>query len=94
MVPIQEFNAALTQLDHQSAGWYRARHGDICRMCVESTVSRHFLLTMLGYQMRMARTGEDFTLPLVLLAGTMLQTGYAIGRKHAEAEILEGWMRL
>jgi len=29
-----------------------------------------------------------------LLAGTMLQTGYAIGRRHAEAEVLEGWMRL
>jgi urease accessory protein UreE len=24
----------------------------------------------------------------------MLQTGYTIGRRHAEAEVLEGWMRL
>jgi urease accessory protein UreE len=31
---------------------------------------------------------------LVLVGATMLQMGYAMGRRHAEAEILEGWMRL
>ena len=40
------------------------------------------------------KTGGDTAIPLVLLAGTMLRTGYAIGRRHAEAEVLEGWLRL
>jgi hypothetical protein len=94
MIPIHEFNAALTDLEFQSPQWYRARYGETCQICVESTASRYFLLTMLSDLIRLMRAGEDFSVPLVLLAGTMLQTGYTIGRRRAEAEVLEGWMRL
>jgi hypothetical protein len=94
MIPIQEFNAALTELDFQSAQWYRARYEETCRICVESPASRRLLLAMLDYLAATLRTGGDFSVPLVLLAGTMLQTGYMLGRRHAEAEVLEGWMRL
>ena len=94
MIPIQEFNLVLTELQLQSAEWYRARYAETCRICVESPASRHFILTMLDYLVGMLRTGGDVSLPMVLVAGTMLQTGYTIGRRHAEAEVLEGWMRL
>ena len=94
MIPIQEFNAALMELDFQSAQWYRARYGETCQICMESPASRRLMLTMLDYLAEMLKTGGDFSVPLVLLAGTMLQTGYSIGRRHAEAEVLEGWMRL
>ena len=94
LVPVHEFNAALAELDFQSAKWYRARFGESCRICTESTASRQFLLAMLDYLMALQRTGGDASVPLVLLAATMLQTGYAIGRQSAEAEILEGWMKL
>lgn len=94
MIPIQEFNAALAQLDFQSAQWYRERYADTCRICIESPASRRLMTTMLDYMLGTLRTGGDYTVPLVLLAGTMLQTGYMMGRRHAEAEILEGWMRL
>ena len=94
MIPIQEFNAALAQLDFQSAQWFRDHYGYTCRICVESPASRNLMLTMLDYLMGTLRTGGDFSVPLVLLAGTMVQTGYMIGRRRAEAEILEGWMRL
>ncbi len=94
MIPIQEFNAALAELEFQSPQLYRARYGDFCWVCVESPASRHLLLTMLGYMTELQRAGGDATIPLVLIAGTMLQTGYAIGRRRAEAEVLEGWMTL
>ena len=94
MIPIQEFNAALAELDFQTAQWYRARYGETWLICTESPASRRLLLTMLEYLMGILRTGGDSSVPLVLLAGTMLQTGYMIGRRHAEAEVLEGWMRL
>jgi hypothetical protein len=93
-IPIQEFNAALQDLDFRSAEWYRANYGEFCRLCIESGASRQFLLTMLDYLMRLQRAGGDYSVPLVLLAATMLQTGYMIGRKRAETEILEGWMKL
>jgi hypothetical protein len=94
MIPLEDFNAALADLDAQSAQAYRTQYGEACRVCVESSASRHFLLTMLDHLMRMARAGQDFSVPLVLVAGTMLQAGYAIGRRRAEAEILDGWMKL
>ena len=93
-IPVEEFNSALAQLNFQSAQWYRAHYGDACRVCVESDASRQFLLTMLNYLVGLQRSGQDFSTPLVMLAATMLQTGYAMGRKRAETEILEGWMRL
>ncbi len=94
MIPIQEFNAALMELDFQSAQWYRALYGEACVICTESPASRRFIAAMLEYLATLWRAGEDISIPMVLLAGTMLQTGYRIGRRHAEAEILEGWMRL
>ena len=93
-IPVQEFNAALSELDFQTAGWYRAQYGEAFRMCAESPASRRFMFTMLDYMMNMMRSGGDYSVPLVLLAGAMLQTGYLLGRRHAEAEVLEGWMRL
>src|SRR5437899_2829144 len=90
--------AAVAQLvvapDFRSAQWYRANYGETCRICIESSASRQFMLTMLEYLMGLQRTGGDFSVPLVLVAATMLQTGYMIGRRRAEAEILEGWMKL
>jgi len=94
MIPIQEFNAALMELDFQSARWYRTRYGETCQMCIESPASRRLLLTMLESLAGTMMAGGDYSVPLVLVAGTMLQTGYMIGRRHAEAEVLEGWMRL
>jgi hypothetical protein len=94
MIPIKEFNVALTELDFQSAQWFRANYGDTCRICVESPASQRLMLTMLDYLVGIMNTGGDYSVPLVLLAGTMLQTGYMIGRRRAEAEVLEGWMRL
>ena len=94
MIPLHEFNTVLGELDFQSAQWYRTRYGDSCRVCVESAASRQFLLTMLDYLGMLQRSGGDVSVPLVLTAATMLQTGYMMGRRRAEAEVLEGWMRL
>jgi hypothetical protein len=94
MIPMHEFSAALMELEFQTAQWHRAQFAETCRMCVESSASRHLLWTMLDYLVEIQRTGGDFSVPLVLLAGTMLQTGYMMGRRHGEAEVLEGWMRL
>ena len=94
MIPIQEFNAALMELDFQSAQWYRVHYGEACTLCAESHAGRRFMLTMLDYLLALGRAGADISIPMVLVAGTMLQTGYRIGRRHAEAEVLEGWMRL
>ena len=93
-IPVHEFNTALAELEFQSAQMYHALYADSCRICVESAASRQFLLAMLDHSMVLQRTGGDVSVPLVLLAATMLQTGYALGRKRAEAEILEGWMKL
>jgi len=93
-IPIHEFNAALREMEFQSAQWYQARYAETCRICVESQAGRNLLWTMLDTLLRTLQAGGDASLPLVLLAGTMLQTGYAIGRRHGEAEVLEGWMRL
>jgi hypothetical protein len=94
MIPIQEFNAALAELDSQSPEWYRARYAETCQICVDSQASRQLMLTMLEHLVSTLKAGGDSSVPLVLLAGTMLQTGYLIGRRRAEAEVLEGWMRL
>ena len=94
MIPIQDFNTALGELDFQSGQWFRSTYGESCRICVESAASRQLLLTMHDYLTSLQRSGGDTSVPLVLLAATMLQTGYAIGRRRAEAEVLEGWMRL
>jgi len=94
MIPVIEFNAALAELEFQSPQWYRARFGDSCWVCVESQAGRNLLLTIIDYMGTLQRTRGDLTIPLVLLAGTMLQIGYSIGRRRAEAEVLEGWMTL
>jgi hypothetical protein len=93
-IPMADLNSAIAELNSQSAQWYRANYGEACRIAVESEASRQFLITMLNASARMQGTGQDFSVPLVILAATMLQIGYTIGRKRAEAEILEGWMRL
>lgn len=93
-IPIHEFNAALMELDFQPVEWYRARYGETFRMCVESPASRQLMIAMLNHLVGTLKMGGDISVPLVLLAGTMLQTGYMIGRRHGEAEVLEGWMRL
>jgi hypothetical protein len=36
MIPIQEFNAALMELDFQAAQWYLARYQETCRICIEA----------------------------------------------------------
>jgi hypothetical protein len=94
MIPIQEFNAALTELDFQTPQWYQARFGESCQACIESPASRVLMLTMLDHLVKTLEAGGDYSIPLVLVAGTMLQTGYMMGRRHAEAEVLEGWMRI
>jgi hypothetical protein len=94
MIPIQEFNAALTELDFQTPQWYQARFGESCQVCIESPASRVLMLTMLDHLVKTLEAGGDYSIPLVLVAGTMLQTGYMMGRRHAEAEVLEGWMRI
>jgi hypothetical protein len=94
IIPIQDFDAALADLEFQSPQWYRARFGESCRMCVESPNSRDFMLAILSYMKTLQNTGGDPSTPMVLLGATMLQIGYAIGRKRAEAEVLEGWMKL
>ena len=93
-IPLQEFNSALAELEFRSAQWYRTNYSDTYRICIESRASRQFLLTMLQYLTGLQRSGGDFSVPLVLLAATMLETGFTIGRKRAETEILEGWMKL
>ena len=94
MIPIQEFNAALMELDFQTAQWYRIHFSEACAICADAPAGRRFILTMLDYLVTLGRSGADISVPMVLLAGTMLETGYRIGRRHAEAEVLEGWMRL
>jgi hypothetical protein len=94
MIPLEDFDDSLSTVYFKSAEWYRANYGDACRACTESRTSRQFLGTMLGELVRLQRSGADFSVPLILVAATMLQTGYTIGRQLAEAEVLEGWMKL
>ena len=94
MIPINEFNAALRDMEFQTAQWYQARYAEACRACLESPASRNLLWAMLDQVVATLRMGGDVSAPLVLLAGTMLQTGYMIGRRQGEAEVLEGWMKL
>jgi hypothetical protein len=49
---------------------------------------------MLTKLVNLQMSGSNFSAPLIRVAATMLQTGYTIGRRHAEAEVLEGWMKL
>ena len=91
---VQELNTALAELNFQTAQWYQATYGEACRMCVESAASRQFLLAMVDHMAMLRRSGKDFSPPLVALAATMLQTGYMMGRRRAETEILDGWMKL
>src|SRR6266478_733579 len=63
-IPLHDFNAALTELDFQTAQWYRANFGESCRLCVESDASRQFMLTMLAYLMGLQRNGGDVSVPL------------------------------
>lgn len=93
-IPVVDFNSALTDLTFRSAQWHRANYGETCRICVESEASRQLLLAALNHMMELQRFGQDFSAPLVALSATMLQIGYAIGRKRAEADVLEGWMKL
>jgi hypothetical protein len=93
-IPIAELNSALGELNFQTAQWYRANYGETCRACIESDSTRQFLQAILGSLMQRQGAGQDFSVPLVILSATMLQIGYAIGRKRAEAEVLEGWLRL
>jgi len=93
-ISMREVDAALAQLEFQSAQWYRARFGEACRLCAESARIRQFLVTSLNYMNALRATGGDISAPMVLVSATMLQIGYLLGRHRAEAEILEGWMRL
>ena len=93
-IPVGELNAALAELNFQSAHWYRTNYSESYRVCVEAEASRLFLLAMMNHMFALQRSRQDFSIPMVYLAATMLQIGYRIGRKRAETEILEGWMRL
>jgi hypothetical protein len=93
-IPIHQFDSALAHLSSLPAQSFRANYGNACGLCTQSDASRRFLLAMLDLMIQLHNAGRDFSIPLVLLSGTMLQTGYEMGRKRAEAEILEGWMKL
>src|SRR5262249_38953747 len=47
MIRLLEINAALAEMEFQSAEWYRARYGQTWQVCVESPACRRFLLAML-----------------------------------------------
>ncbi|HUA85695.1 MAG TPA: hypothetical protein VMB85_17660 [Bryobacteraceae bacterium] len=91
---MDEFNLAVKELNFQSAQWFRLNYGETCRMCVQSEPGREFLSAMMNYLLMLQRSGQDFSVPLVVMTATMLQIGFNLGRKRAEAEILEGWMKL
>ena len=94
VVPIKDLEKALLELELRPLDWYCSMYGDTYRLCLESEVSRRLLWAVCQHVGLMLRLGADHSIPLILLAATMLQAGYTIGRKQAESEILEGWLKL
>ena len=93
-IRLQDLNTALTELDFKSSDWFRTTYGDAAKLCIESSASRCLLMTLSDNLVGTMRAGGDYSALLVQLAAIMLQTGYNIGRRQAEAQVLEGWMQL
>jgi hypothetical protein len=94
MIGRQELDEELNQLQLQPPQWYWESYGKTYHVCIDSTATRRLLQDVANHVMALQRTGGDYSIPLILLAATMLQTGYLIGKRNAEAQILEGWMKL
>jgi hypothetical protein len=93
-VPIHDFEKAIAELEYKTSDWFQQTYGASYQMCLDSAASRRFLWALCERTVQLQQLGADFSTPMVLLAATMLQMGYQIGRKHAETEVLEGWYKL
>ena len=94
MIALQQLDEELNQLHLQSPQWYWDSYGKTYRLCMDSTTTHRLLQDVVNHVVALHRTGGDYTLPLIVLAATMLQTGYQLGKRNAESQILEGWMKL
>jgi len=94
MIGRQQLDEELNQLQLQPPRWYWESYGTTYHVCVDSMPTRRLLLDVANHVVALQRTGGDYSIPLILLAATMLQTGYLMGKKNAETQILEGWMKL
>jgi len=94
MIGRQQLDEELNQVQLQPPRTYWESYGSAYHTCSDSTPARRLLLDVANHVVALQRSGGDYSIPLILLAATMLQTGYIIGKKNAEAQILEGWMKL
>jgi hypothetical protein len=94
MIALQQLDEELNQLQLQPPQRYWENYGKIYNICLDSPPARRLLLDVANHVAALLRTGGDASIPLVVLAATMLQTGYHIGKRNAESEILHGWMKL
>ena len=94
MIALQQLDEELTQLQSQPPQWYWDSYGTTYRVCMDSATTHRLLQDVVSHVVALLRTGGDYSAPLTVLAATMLQTGYMLGKRNAEAQILEGWMKL
>lgn len=94
MIALQQLDEELNQLQSQPPQRYWENYGQTYHLCLDSPHTRRLLLDVVNHVVALQRVGGDSSIPLIVLAATMLQTGYQLGKRNAEAEVLHGWMKL
>jgi len=94
MIALQQLDEELNQLQLQPPQRYWESYGKTYHICLDSPQMRVLLQDVANHVVGLLKTGGDSSIPLIVLAATMLQTGYHIGKRNAEAEVLHGWMKL
>lgn len=94
MITVQELNAALNHLEAHSPEWHFGQYAAAYQTILNSWISRRLIASMSDQIVASLRLGGDYSVPLILLAATMLESGYQIGRKQAETDLLNRWMKL
>lgn len=94
MITTEDLRQTLKDLDSRAADWPETTHWDTFELCKEVELSAD-LVRATNRLVKLAMMHDfDSTVPLLGLAATMLEAGYRIGRKKAETETLEAWMKL
>lgn len=94
MFDVHELNSALNDIQMRSIAWQKKAYDGHFNRFLQPGMMNSFLRDACDYVAGSARIGQDYSIALMLVAATMIEAGYAVGRARAEAEMLEGWMKL
>lgn len=94
MIDVQELDKFLQEIQVRPADWQEKVYDSHFTGFRQPGMMHNFLKEACEHIAASVRANQDYSIAIMLVAATMVEAGYALGRARAEAEVLDGWMKL